>query len=54
MGVNGVLKEVQWVFEGSFKGVVRIFSRKFQRCFKEVKLSPMISFRVIQGRFKGI
>ena len=29
--VQSGLKEFQWVFEGSFKGV----SMKFQECFKE-------------------
>ena len=36
-------KEVEWVFEGRFRGV----SRKFKRCFKEV-------LRVSQGRLSGV
>ena len=41
------IKEALGVLQGSFKGIPKDFSEKFQRCFKEV-------FRVFQGSFKGV
>ena len=41
------LKEVHWLFKGSFKDV----SKKFSGCFKGSSERPL---RGIQGSFKGI
>ena len=35
MGFNNV-KEVEWVFEGSFKGVLRMFQESFQGVSRKI------------------
>ena len=54
MGSNGVSIEVEWVYEGSFKGVSRNFQGSFQVVSRRIKGCSKRSLRVIQGRLKVI
>ena len=53
-GCQRCLKEIQWVFEQSFKSVSRMFQRSFKGVSRKIKGCSKIPSIGIQGSFKGI
>ena len=47
-----VLKEVEWVFEGSFQGVSTMFQGSFKGVSRKIEGSSESHLGMIQGSFK--